>query len=266
MQPFANTLVKIDLTAAQIKTVLEQQWQPASASRPFLKLGVNKELTYTYNPTAPVGSRITEILLNGVPLSQIGTYTVGVNSFLASGGDNFFELAKGTNKADSGKVDLEAMVDYFAAAPRRSSRPISRSARSACGSPATATATTWATRDGQPVVVGVQPHDEPAAGTVSSRWRRPSSASAPVTRTYTTELRRDRHRDSAVHHPGRSRDPRSTSRCRRPGRRVRSAERRLTGSDEDGPGRNAPGPFPFSGPWRSPIVRPSGPAEGLRLG
>ncbi len=67
VQPFANTLVKMDLTAAQIKLVLEQQWQPASASRPFLKLGVSKELTYTYNPTAPAGSRITEILLNGAP-------------------------------------------------------------------------------------------------------------------------------------------------------------------------------------------------------
>ena len=39
VQPFANTLVKLDLTAAQIKTVLEQQWQPANASRPFLQAG-----------------------------------------------------------------------------------------------------------------------------------------------------------------------------------------------------------------------------------
>ena len=27
VQPFANTLVNMDLTGAQIKTVLEQQWQ-----------------------------------------------------------------------------------------------------------------------------------------------------------------------------------------------------------------------------------------------
>ena len=40
-------------------------------------------------------------------------YLIGANSFLASGGDNFFTLAQGTNKADSGKIDLEAMVDYF---------------------------------------------------------------------------------------------------------------------------------------------------------
>ena len=47
VQPFANTLVNMDLTGAQIKTVLEQQWQPGGAARPFLKLGISKGFTYT---------------------------------------------------------------------------------------------------------------------------------------------------------------------------------------------------------------------------
>lgn len=113
VQPFANTLVTLDLTGAQIKSVLEQQWQPANASRPFLKLGVNKEFTYSYDPTRPAGARITEMFLSGQPIDLAATYTVGANSFLAAGGDNFFTLAQGTNKADSGKIDLESMVDYF---------------------------------------------------------------------------------------------------------------------------------------------------------
>ncbi|MFE5670994.1 bifunctional metallophosphatase/5'-nucleotidase [Agromyces sp. NPDC056523] len=113
VQSFANTLVTLDLTAAQIKAILEQQWQPAGASRPFLKLGVNEALTYTYDPTAAQGSHITEILLNGQPLDPAVTYSVGANSFLASGGDNFTVFREGVNKADSGKIDLEAMVDYF---------------------------------------------------------------------------------------------------------------------------------------------------------
>ncbi len=53
------------------------------------------------------------MLLNGVPIDPAATYSVGANSFLAAGGDNFFTLALGTNKADSGKIDLESMVDYF---------------------------------------------------------------------------------------------------------------------------------------------------------
>jgi 5'-nucleotidase len=114
VQPFANTLVTMNLTGAQVKQVLEEQWQPAGSSRPFLKLGVSAGLTYTYNPGAPAGSRITEILLDGVPIDPAATYSVGANSFLAAGGDNFVTFRSGTNKADSGKIDLESMVDYFA--------------------------------------------------------------------------------------------------------------------------------------------------------
>ena len=118
VQSFANTLVTVEMTGAQVKAVLEEQWQPAGASRPFLKLGVNSELTYTYDPTAARGSHITEILLGGEPLDPTATYTIGANSFLGGGGDNFTTFAlpavKAT-KADSGKIDLEAMVDYFEA-------------------------------------------------------------------------------------------------------------------------------------------------------
>lgn len=113
VQPFANTLVSLELTGDQIRRVLEQQWQPTGASRPFLKLGVNAELTYTYDPTAATGSRITQMWLDGVPIDPTTVYSVGANSFLASGGDNFTVFREGTSKSDSGKIDLESMVDWF---------------------------------------------------------------------------------------------------------------------------------------------------------
>ncbi len=115
VQPFANTLVTLELTGAQLKAVLEEQWQPAGASRPFLKLGVSKGLQYTYDPTAAQGSRITTITLDGVPIDLAASYTVAANSFLAAGGDNFVTFKEGTNKRDTGKVDLQSMVDWFAA-------------------------------------------------------------------------------------------------------------------------------------------------------
>ena len=114
VQPFANTLVTQGLTGAQVVQVLEEQWQPAGSARPFLKLGV-AGLTYTYDPTAAAGHRVTQVLVAGVPLDLAATYTVVANSFLASGGDSFFTLAAGTNKADSGRIDLQAFVDYMAA-------------------------------------------------------------------------------------------------------------------------------------------------------
>jgi len=115
VQPFANTLVTLNLTGEQLKGVLEEQWQPAGASRPFLKLGVSKGLVYTYEPNAAQGERITSITLNGEPIDPAASYLVAANSFLAAGGDNFFTLAKGTGKKDTGKIDLQSMVDWFAA-------------------------------------------------------------------------------------------------------------------------------------------------------
>jgi 5'-nucleotidase len=118
VQSFANTLFNMDLTGADIKTVLEQQWQTNPGgnppSRPFLKLGTSKGFTYTYDPTAAEGMRITSMSLHGQPINPAATYSVTANSFLASGGDNFRAFRNGTNKADTGKVDLQAMVDYMA--------------------------------------------------------------------------------------------------------------------------------------------------------
>jgi 5'-nucleotidase len=117
VQPFANTLVALDLTGTQLTSVLEEQWQPASAARPFLKLGLSESLSYTYDPTAPAGEHIDTVYLDGVPIDEAATYRVTVNSFLAAGGDNFATLAQGTNRADTGRVDLQSMVDYFEANP-----------------------------------------------------------------------------------------------------------------------------------------------------
>ena len=113
VQPFANTLVTLNLTGAQLKSVLEEQWQPEGSSRPFLKLGLSDGLVYTYDPAAATGERITSITLNGTPIDPAASYVVAANSFLATGGDNFFTLAEGTNSADTGKIDLQSMVDWF---------------------------------------------------------------------------------------------------------------------------------------------------------
>ena len=96
VQPFANTLVTMDLTGAQIKPVLEQQWQPAGASRPFLRLGVSEGFTYTYDPTT---EKVLDIRLNGKSIADTTSVKIALNSFLASGGDNFTGFLAGTDKA-----------------------------------------------------------------------------------------------------------------------------------------------------------------------
>jgi 5'-nucleotidase len=119
VQPFANTLVTMDMTGAQIKTLLEQQWQRDGSgnvpSRPFLRLGTSEGFEFTYDATRSEGDRITGMWLDGAAIVPGTVYTVTANSFLASGGDNFRAFSTATNKRDSGRVDLQAMVDYMAA-------------------------------------------------------------------------------------------------------------------------------------------------------
>jgi 5'-nucleotidase len=113
VQPFANTLVTVTLSGAQLKQVLEEQWQPAGSSRPKLHLGVSEGFTYEYDEAAASGSRILSMSLDGTPIAAGDEVTVVTNSFLAAGGDNFVTFAAGADRSDTGQVDLSAAVAYF---------------------------------------------------------------------------------------------------------------------------------------------------------
>src|SRR6185312_14782920 len=52
VQPFANTLVTVTLTGAQIEEILEQQWK-ATGDRPKLHLGISEGFSYEYTESAP---------------------------------------------------------------------------------------------------------------------------------------------------------------------------------------------------------------------
>ncbi|WP_345472480.1 5'-nucleotidase C-terminal domain-containing protein [Glutamicibacter ectropisis] len=126
VQPFANTLITFNLTGAQIREALEQQWQPAGSERSKLQLGVSEGLSYTYIDDAPAGKHIQEITFNGEPLDESATFRVAANAFLATGGDNFTAFGEGTDHTDSGQVDLDATVNFFKAHDVVSPSPLGR--------------------------------------------------------------------------------------------------------------------------------------------
>jgi 5'-nucleotidase len=116
-QPFGNTLLTFPMTGAEIVSVLEEQCQPVGSSRPFLHLGVSEGFTYTLSKTIVAGVctgvSISDVELNGVPLSLTGTYDVTVNNFLSDGGDNFTTFATITAPKLDGGGDLPALVNYL---------------------------------------------------------------------------------------------------------------------------------------------------------
>jgi 5'-nucleotidase len=111
VQPFYNYLVSMDLTGAQIDTLLEQQFDNPNVGASRM-LQVSEGFTYTWSASAPTGSKVSNIMLDGVPLDPAGVYRITVNSFLADGGDNFTILREGTNRY-IGVMDIDALVAYF---------------------------------------------------------------------------------------------------------------------------------------------------------
>ncbi|MDR7359232.1 bifunctional metallophosphatase/5'-nucleotidase [Paeniglutamicibacter sulfureus] len=126
VQPFGNTLFTMDLTGAQIKAVLEEQWQPEGSSRPKLHLGISEGFGYTYDPNAARGQRILSMTYQGEPVANDQVFRIVTNSFLAAGGDNFSTFALGSNVADSGQIDLVACIGYFQAHPLVDPAPLGR--------------------------------------------------------------------------------------------------------------------------------------------
>ena len=119
MQPFANNLVTLDLTGAQIGCLLEQQFQTGRT------LYVSDTVSYVVDPagtSAPAdgdpctGSRVVDgsLTIGGEPVTDEATYRVTVNNFLAGGGDGFSVLTGGANRV-TGPIDLDAFTAYLEA-------------------------------------------------------------------------------------------------------------------------------------------------------
>jgi 5'-nucleotidase len=121
VQPFSNILQTITLTGAQIKNVLEQQF---SATRTFV-LQPSIGLQYSWSASAPFGSKVSGVTLNGAALDPNASYRVTVNSFLQGGGDGFTEFTKGTNITGGG-IDLDAFSAYLVAHPGQGAPALGR--------------------------------------------------------------------------------------------------------------------------------------------
>ena len=120
VQPFSNQLGYVTITGADFKKALEQQWKTnlnTQNSRPMLKLGLSRNVKYTFDPAKPYGNRITSVTVNGKPLDLKRKYTVGSVTFLLSGGDSFDALTAGGAPVITDNLDRDKFNSYLAANP-----------------------------------------------------------------------------------------------------------------------------------------------------
>jgi len=104
--PFGNTLVIKEITAAQLKAVLEQAlrdtpniaaWFPQVAG-----------ISVVFDPVKPAGEKVVSIKLgaNELDLSDTTTkYKLATNDFMANGGDGFTTLAALNTLEELGSLD-----------------------------------------------------------------------------------------------------------------------------------------------------------------
>ncbi len=121
VQPFNNFVVSMDLTGAQIREILNQQWngpnEPTATTDPKIlqvsgiKYQWDRQLAKGTGD-AIVGSVLVDqdgnVNTPMVPLDNAATYRVVANNFLSDGGDSFTTFKAGTNKLIGG-LDIDSL-------------------------------------------------------------------------------------------------------------------------------------------------------------
>ena len=101
--PYANNIVTLDLTGAQLKAALEQQW----GNPPLVRiLKPSRGFHYAWDQRRAAGDHVVpgSMTLNGAPILPETVYRVAVPDFIADGGDGMTVFRDGRNGVISGPV------------------------------------------------------------------------------------------------------------------------------------------------------------------
>lgn len=122
VMPFANTLVLVDMTGAELKDALEGGidfliTKYGNLTPQVLPYVAGMRLNVTI--AAAKGSRVSSLTIKGSsgqfqPVTPDNTYRTVVNSFMAGGGDGFTAIKNAPGfRSDTGIIDSDAFRDYL---------------------------------------------------------------------------------------------------------------------------------------------------------
>nr|HRC77158.1 5'-nucleotidase C-terminal domain-containing protein [Kouleothrix sp.] len=118
VQPFGNTIGLVTLTGTQLKQALENGVsQVETVAGRFPQVAA---MRYSFDASRPAGDRVTGVqIADGkggyTALDPNGSYRVVTNAFLIAGGDGYTVFGQGTNKIDTGLLDIDVTAEYVAA-------------------------------------------------------------------------------------------------------------------------------------------------------
>ncbi len=110
--PFDNTVVSLQVSGAQLLECLERgvESYPETAGS-FLQVS---GVTFDFDPTRPVGEKVTAAFVGGAPLDPDGLYSLATNDFMAAGGDGYTALASAKRLVDTGEMLRDIVATYIA--------------------------------------------------------------------------------------------------------------------------------------------------------
>lgn len=91
--PFGNITMVTEIPGSQVLAALENAVsQVEKGSGRFAQVS---GISFTFDPTAEAGARVSEVMVDGKPLDPNATYSVAVNDYILGGGDGYAALGGG---------------------------------------------------------------------------------------------------------------------------------------------------------------------------
>lgn len=110
--PFQNTLSTFEVTGQDLIDALENgvsQMEEGAGRFPQVS-----GMSFTVDPSAEVGSRISEVMVGDEAIDPEATYAVVSNNYVRNGGDGYSMFVDAENAYDFGPDVAEVVADYLA--------------------------------------------------------------------------------------------------------------------------------------------------------
>ena len=111
--PFQNTLSTFQVSGETIVAALENgvsQLEDGAGRFPQVA-----GLTFAFDASQPAGSRVSDVMVDGVPIDPAATYGVVSNNFVRNGGDGYAMFIEAENAYDFGPDLADVTAEYLAA-------------------------------------------------------------------------------------------------------------------------------------------------------
>ena len=110
--PFQNTLSTFEVTGQTLIDALENgASQMEEGAGRFAQVA---GMSYTVDPSAEVGSRISEVMVGGEPIDPEATYGAVSNNYVRNGGDGYAMFVDAENAYDFGPDLADVTAEYLA--------------------------------------------------------------------------------------------------------------------------------------------------------